>query len=128
MILAPGNSLTPFTVPGDTCTFAAAIDQNNRVTGSYGVTNQTLGYVRHPNTNFDTFIHPGASIDGGTVTGSFLNAQSHERGFIYVPNSGITNIHVPGSVNTYSVSIWNGNVTGNYTYSNGISHGYLRTP
>ena len=124
----PLGTITDVVVPGDSFTFASAIDQNGKIGGSYSFPNLNLGFIMKPNTTFDTFAHPAASIDGGVVTGSFLNAQGHERGFIHALNGGITNVHVTGSMNTYALSIWNGKVTGNYTDSSGISHGYLRTP
>ena len=128
-IREPNGNITQFIVPGDTYTFGVAIDQNRRITGSYGLPDQNHGgYVRRPDGMFSTFAYAGKSIDYGKVTGSFQNAQGHERGFIRTPNGNINIFHVPGSTDTYAASISNGIVTGYYFDANNVAHGHFRTP
>jgi len=126
----PNGNITRFDVPGDTFTFAVAIDQNGTVAGSYTYPFQNLGYVRHSNGNFETFSFTGTSIYNGTVTGSFQNAQGRFVSVIRAPNGATTTFHVPGASATLSAGIWNGKVTGRYylSSSNTVAHGFLRTP
>lgn len=127
------GTFTNFTVSGGTGA-GTAINSAGTIAGGYytGTSSVAGGFVRATDGTITTFgekgeISPYSINDSGAIAGDV--AVSFE-GFVRNPSGKITNFRVPGATEGMSAQSINakGVITGWYTDSNGVFHGFLRTP
>lgn len=128
---------------------ASCINPAGVVNGYYftadGVTH---GFVRAPDGRITEFDVPDAGIEAGqgtfsvsinaegAVTGGYVTGDNVTHGFVRTPDGRITKFDVPGAgtdgsqaQGTYAEAINDaGWVTGEYTDSNDVQHGFVRAP
>ncbi len=160
LLRSPKGNFTAFEAPGSGAGSyqgtgspgsSVPINQFGSVAGYYiDASNVVHGYVRFSWGEIKTFDVPGAGVygigcyndcsvglnDWGTVTGSYLDANSVYHGFVRSPFGDVTTFDAPGantSVGSYSgtfpVSINDrGEITGYYLDANNVNHAFLLIP
>jgi hypothetical protein len=145
---APGASSVAASGYG---TFPKRINDAGAITGHYtDAHNVSRGFVRSPSGEFTTFDAPGASTvtsfdygtfpdsinDAGAITGHYTDAQGLIHGFLRSPSGKFTTFDPPGASTaaapgyaTFPDSInVAGAITGHYTDTHELIHGFLRIP
>jgi hypothetical protein len=117
------------------------------VAGIYiDATSAQHSYLRSPDGKFTTFDAPGAGTasgqgtgcpsdcptslnDFGAITGSYIDANYVQHGYLRSPNGDITTVDPAGSVGTEPFVIDDlGAITGYYLDANDVNHGFLAVP
>jgi hypothetical protein len=102
------------------------------------------GFLRSPDGTLATFDAPGAGTssyqgtgagdntslnDFGAITGSYIDTNNVQHGYLRSPNGDITTVDPAGSVYTSSSAIDDlGLITGYYLDANDVYHGFLAVP
>jgi hypothetical protein len=146
----PDGTITGFDAdPNDTGTFPSSINIWGAITGSYNDANYVShGFVRTPDGQITSFDVPGAAtIPGlgtssasinalGVIVGQFFDANVVSHGFIRSPGGNFTILDAPGANTVIGSGAGTGatgvnllgTVTGSYTDTNGVNHGFVYTP
>jgi hypothetical protein len=76
---------------------------------------------------------PEQNVQEGTITGSYVDANNVNHGFLRAPSGTITSFDAPGAgtspgQGTFPVSITPaGAITGNYVDASNVTHGFVRS-
>jgi hypothetical protein len=153
----PGSMIIPFDAPGagtgpNQGTLVGSVDNLNSMGAISGTSvdpnNVFHGYLRAPDGTFTVFDAPGAGTgpnqgtesaginDAGTIEGFYIDSNGVNRGFVRTPDPGstITPFDVPGAgtgpnQGTVPSNInASGAIIGQYIDSNGVNHGFVRSP
>jgi hypothetical protein len=126
-------------------TFAIGLNPWGAIVGSYlDASNVYDGFLRAPNGVFTTIDVTGALATralninvAGVIARWYRDASNVHYGFVRTPSGAITTFDAPGAgtggyqgTMTANFSSLNdaGAITGNYTDSGGVNHGYVRAP
>jgi hypothetical protein len=148
----PNGHITSFDAPGaglgaglDQGTVAFAISDRGVIVGQYQDSNFVFhGFVRHPDSLFNTFDAPNAGTGAnqgtlawdinpaGTTAGTYIDGSGVYHGFVRSPRGKFTSFDPPGSILTYPCEETclspDGTITGFYLDSTDTYHGFVRTP
>jgi uncharacterized membrane protein len=128
----------PCTAYNTDCIYPVAINAQGDITGIYTDPDPSIGqqsFIRYANGTFVKFQYPGSSCCTtaaginieGTVTGNYYDANGVEHGFLRSVGGHLTNIDIPGSVQTEPISINDlGDVIGDYQDPRSPTHGFIR--
>ena len=132
-------------------TFPSSINNGGTITGIYIDANTLYhGFLRSPGGEFLTFDAPGASSasgtfdgtfpssinNGGTITGNHIDSKELIHGFLRSPRGEFTTFDAPG-VSSVAASGYGtipesindaGAITGHYTDTHNVIHGFVRSP
>jgi len=152
----PDGTITEFDVPGAGTdggqgqgTYATSINAEGMVTGGYVTGDDvTHGYLRAPDGRILKFDVPGAGTDGsqaqgtyaeaisdsGEVTGSYIDSNDVQHGFVRAPDGRISKFDAPGAgtvAGSYEGTVplainAAGEITGAYFDNNYVLHAFLR--
>lgn len=152
------SEITIFDAPGAAAaagsgfgTFPTNINDGGTITGHYtDANNVNHGFLRAPGGKFITFDAPGAGAapgsgfgtfptsisNGGVIAGHYTDAKNVNHGFLRTPGGELTTFEAPGAgaaagsgSGTFPNNINDaGAITGHYTDSNNVKHGFLRDP
>ena len=148
---APGAGTTgvPFSCGGQGTYGGESINPEGAIAGFYSDSNGVLhGLLRARDGTITTFDAPGAGtsagqgtslnawtsvVDGlnpaGAITGSYIDGNNVNHGFLRDPHGTFTTIDDPGAPDTVPNSINSaGVITGWYVDANNVAHGFLWTP
>lgn len=137
-------------------TFAFVINPAGAIEGEYlDASNVYHGFLRSPHGTITTFDAPGAGTGAsqgtqpfsmnprGAITGYYTDASGLSHGFVRAPDGDFTTFDAPGaaipvglcspllicSTGTQGASINSeGAIGGQYVDSNGVFHGFVRSP
>ena len=119
-------TLTTFTVPGSTGTFAMDINADDIVVGRYGAGGQTHAFRRNADGSFTNLDYPGATFtvaagidNDGDIVGMYaLPSAPNERHGFLLKDGVFTTIDPAGSVFTNALGVnTRGEVVGRYCTS-----------
>jgi hypothetical protein len=155
-VRTPDGTITEFDVPGAGTdgsqgqgTYATSINAEGMVTGGYVTADDvTHGYLRTPDGRILKFDVPGAGTDGsqaqgtyaeaisdsGEVTGSYIDSNDVQHGFVRARDNHITTFDAPGAgsvAGSYEGTVplainVAGEITGAYFDNNYVLHAFLR--
>jgi uncharacterized membrane protein len=150
---APGAGAVPGSYQGTSCLDCSApVNQSGTVAGYYiDSSNVVHGFLRSAEGKITTFDAPAEAgsqgfgcfvdcalgfSDWGWVTGTYLDANSVNHGFIRSPDGEITSFDAPGADKTsgsyhgtFPVSINDeGLIAGYYVDVNSVNHAFVRLP
>jgi hypothetical protein len=130
-----GGTITPFSVPGASTTFADQLNRSNQVVGYYldssGIPH---GYFRDTNGTLHFPIDPSGSTgtilfglnDSNWVVGRYSDSSGVTHGLFFVPPNQFFTFDYPGSTFTSLNGInAQGFICGRYRDASGIEHGIL---
>jgi len=154
----PVGEFTAFDAPGTSSaaafgygTFPESINDAGAIAGHYTDAHGLIhGFVRSPGGKVTTFDAPGASTvaafgygilphsinNAGAIAGHYIDAHGLTHGFVRSPGGTLTAFDAPGAgataasgYGTFPESINNaGVITGHYTDTGGLIHGFIRSP
>jgi len=155
-VRSPSGKFTTFDAPGARSvegafegTLPCSINNEGTITGNYMDSKEVIhGFLRNPAGGFITFDVPGASSaagngtfpkrinDAGAVAGHYTDAHYLMHGFVRSPSGQIATFDAPdadktaGSGNgSFPNSINSeGTITGYYTDTKNVIHGFVRSP
>lgn len=133
----PDGTISSFSPDGSIDTECYAVNAGGTVAGYYtDASLSTHGFKRTPDGTITIFdiagdsggTYPNGINRRGDVTGNWHN-QNGIHGFLVKANGKTRSFDADGSTATFGISI-NGSdvITGFYNDSNGIPHGFIRTP
>jgi hypothetical protein len=147
---SPDGRFTEFDPPGSYGTYPAGVNLELAIVGSYYDANYTEhGFERFPDGRITTFDAPGAGTlpgigtieysinDWGVVSGFYIDNNIVIHAFIRTPGGEYTEFEAPGAgtqpgggtaVNGGGGLTDFGYISGGVGDSNGVSHGFLRSP
>jgi hypothetical protein len=125
------------------CTFG--LNQRGAIAGTYADANDVYhGFLRSPKGKITTFDATGAGTgsyqgtgcfsdcpvglnDWGVITGSYVDSNNVQHGFLRTPEGTFVTVDPAGSEGTQPESInESGAITGYYIDANNVYHGFLR--
>jgi len=151
-VRTPNGKFANFDPSGSVSTFvclAECINPAGAINGYYFTADGVAhGFVRSPDGKITEFDVPGAGTEGGqgtysvsintegAVTGQYVSSDNVTHGFVRGRDGRITEFDFLGAgtdgsqyQGTYAEAINDaGEVTGEYTDSNDVQHGFVRTP
>jgi hypothetical protein len=147
---SPDGRFTTFDPPASYGTYPAGMNLELTIVGTYLDANAVEhGFERTPDGRFTTFDAPGAGTlpgigtieysvnDWGVVSGFYLDNNIVFHPFVRTPGGGYTEFEAPGAgTQPGGGTVANGGegltdfgfISGAFSDSNGISHGFLRAP
>ena len=137
-----GGTITSFDPPGSKNTVPESINLEGTIVGTFtdaGFANH--GFIRSANGTITTFDVPGSfnytSAVGitpfGVITGSWADLRTQgSHGFVRYPNGAFSKFDVPGlgtgaETLPQAINFW-GEIVGQFTDSDHVSHGFIRLP
>ena len=155
-VRSPDGKLKTFDVPdagtgsyqGTGCPGCAlGVNWSGAVAGPYVDANSVQhGFLRSPDGKFTTFDAPGAGTgsyqgtgcssdcptslnDFGAVTGSYIDTNYVQHGYLRSPNGNIVTVDPAGTILTWSSAINDFEaITGFYVDANDVYHGFVAVP
>jgi uncharacterized membrane protein len=126
---------------------ALGLNEVGAIAGTYIDSNSVQhGFLRGPYGDITTFDAPGSGTgsyqgtgcpydcptslnDFGAITGSYIDANSVQHGYLRSPNGKVATFDPVGSTLTWPSGLNDfGVITGFYVDANNVYHGFLRTP
>jgi uncharacterized membrane protein len=129
------GAITTFGLPeGYPFTFPTAINNRDRITGSYRDGFADHGFLRKRSGMISTFdvpdsvsTYPTGMNSAGKITGHYRDATSRSRGFLLKHDGTFTTFDVASSGQTMPVAInARGQIAGVYLDASWVYHGFLR--